>query len=153
MKSQYIGDIGDYGKYGLLRFLESNGIRLGVNWYMTPEVLYWGPRVIYERYGLPVIITENGQSCTDRIFLDGKVHDPERIDFLERYLGELERACADKVPVRGYFHWSLTDNFEWASGYEQRFGLVYIDYRTGERIVKDSGRWYAELIDRERRTL
>ena len=118
------------------------------NWPVVPESLYWGPRLIYERYGLPIVITENGLSCNDRIFLDGKVHDPDRIDFLERYLSEYARAGEDGIPIKGYFHWSLTDNFEWASGYNQRFGLVYIDYRTCDRTIKDSARWYSELIRR-----
>ncbi len=120
--------------------------RTALKWPVTPEVFYWGPRLIYERYGKPVYITENGQSCNDRIFLDGCVHDPDRIDFLHRYLRELRRACLDGVPVQGYFHWSLTDNFEWHSGYDDRFGLIYIDYRTLERIPKDSAAWYAEVI-------
>ncbi len=120
--------------------------RTSLKWPITPPVMYWGPRLVYERYGLPIVITENGQGCNDRIFLDGKVHDPDRIDFLQRYLGELSRAVADGVPVTGYFHWSLTDNLEWHSGYDEHFGLIYIDYRTQDRILKDSALWYAELI-------
>ena len=72
------------------------------------------------------------------------VHDPDRIDFLHRYLRALKKACLDGLPVRGYFHWSFTDNYEWHSGYDDRFGLVYIDYRTMERIPKDSAAWYSE---------
>ena len=120
--------------------------RTALKWPVTPEVLYWGPRLIFERYHVPVYITENGQSCNDRIFLDGNVHDPDRIDFLHRYLRALKKACLDGLPVRGYFHWSFTDNYEWHSGYDDRFGLVYIDYRTMERIPKDSAAWYAEVI-------
>ncbi len=125
-------------------------MRTAFYWPVTPEVMYWGPRIVYERYGLPVIITEDGQSCDDRIFLDGKVHDPDRIDFLARYLAELSQARKDGVDVRGYFHWSLTDNFEWASGYDERFGLIYIDFRDGRRIIKDSGYWYADVIKENR---
>ena len=120
--------------------------RTALKWPVTPEVFYWGPRLIFERYHKPVYITENGQSCNDRIFLDGKVHDPDRIDFLHRYLRELKKACVDDIPVHGYFHWSLTDNFEWHSGYDDRFGLIYIDYRDQRRIPKDSAAWYAEVI-------
>ncbi len=120
--------------------------RTALKWPVTPGVLYWGPRLVYERYKLPVVITENGQSCNDRIFLDGKVHDPDRIDFLARYLGKLKRVCEDGIPVLGYFHWSFTDNFEWYSGYDDRFGLIYIDYRDCSRIPKDSARWYRDLI-------
>ena len=120
--------------------------RTALKWPVTPEVLYWGPRLIYERYHLPIYITENGQSCNDRIFLDGKVHDPDRIDFLHRYLRELKAASEDGIPVDGYFQWSLTDNFEWYSGYDDRFGLIYIDYRNQKRIPKDSLAWYSEVV-------
>jgi beta-glucosidase len=120
--------------------------RTALKWPVTPECLYFGPRFLYERYKLPVIITENGQSCNDRVFGDGAVHDPDRIDFLSQYLRELRRAAEDGIPVNGYFHWSLTDNFEWHSGYDERFGLVYVDYETQERMIKDSGRWYRNVI-------
>ena len=101
---------------------------------------------LYRRYGLPIYITENGQSCNDRVFLDGKVHDPDRIDFLNRYLVELRKAAQEGVPVRGYFHWSFLDNFEWNEGYDERFGIVYVDYTTQQRILKDSAIWYAGVI-------
>jgi len=116
------------------------------NWPIVPPALYWGPRFIYERYKIPIYVTENGLSCLDWVALDGAVHDPQRIDFTRRYLRELRRAIADGVDVRGYFHWSLMDNFEWADGYRQRFGLVHVDYRTQTRTIKDSGRWYARNI-------
>lgn len=120
--------------------------RTGVKWPVTPEVMHYGIRWLYERYNLPIFITENGQACNDRIFLDGKIHDPDRIDFLHRYLHELEKVCSSGIPVKGYFHWSLTDNFEWEHGYTDRFGLVFVDYRTCGRIRKDSSYWYAEYI-------
>lgn len=120
--------------------------RTALKWPVTPECLYYGSKFLSERYKLPVIITENGQSCNDRIFLDGAVHDPDRIDFLTRYLRELKRAADDGIPVKGYFHWSLTDNFEWHSGYDERFGLVYVGYETQQRIIKDSGYWYRNVI-------
>jgi beta-glucosidase len=74
------------------------------------------------------------------------VHDPQRIDFLQRYLLALQRAVRDGVDVRGYFHWSIMDNFEWAEGYKHRFGLVHIDYETQRRTLKDSALWYREVI-------
>ena len=83
---------------------------------MTPKSLYWGPKFLYERYKLPLYITENGLSNIDWVSTDGKVHDPQRIDFLGRYLGELKRAVNEGVPVKGYFQWSLLDNFEWGRG-------------------------------------
>ena len=120
--------------------------RTSLKWPVTPEVLYWGPRLIYERYRLPVAVVENGQACNDRIFLDGRVHDADRIDFLHRYLLEYKKAAEDGVPLLGYFHWSLTDNLEWHSGYDDRFGLIYIDYRNQTRILKDSALWYRDVI-------
>ncbi len=118
--------------------------RTAMKWPVTPEVMHYGLRWLHGRYGLPLFISENGQSCNDRIFLDGRVHDPDRIDFLSRYLTELKKAAADGVPLLGYFHWSLTDNFEWNNGFDERFGLVYIDYPTQKRIPKDSCLWFAE---------
>jgi len=118
--------------------------RTAMKWPVTPEVLRYGPRWIYKRYGLPMMITENGQSCNDRIFLDGQVHDLDRIDFLHRYLIALRKACEDGVPVTGYLHWSLTDNFEWHNGYDERFGLIYIDYPSQRRILKSSAHWFSD---------
>jgi len=117
-----------------------------MEWPVTPQALYWGPRFAWERYGKPIVITENGRSNTDWIALDGGVHDPQRIDFLARYLREYRRAIRDGVRALGYFQWSIMDNFEWAHGYKRRFGLVYVDYPTGRRILKDSARWYAQVI-------
>lgn len=115
-------------------------------WPLAPEALYWGPRFFWERYHLPVLITENGMSNPDWIALDGKVHDPQRIDFMHRYLWELKRVNEEGIPILGYMHWSILDNFEWAEGYKERFGLVYVDYPTQKRILKDSASWYREVI-------
>lgn len=115
-------------------------------WNIDPAALYWGPRFIYERYGLPIYITENGFSGLDWVAADGAVHDPQRIDFTLRYLRELARAIEDGIDIRGYFHWSFMDNFEWAEGYRQRFGLVHVDYTTQKRTPKDSAKWYASVI-------
>jgi beta-glucosidase len=125
----------------------------GFNWNVTPEAMYWASRFFYERYKKPLVITENGVSCRDWVSVDGKVHDPQRIDFTTRYLRELHRAIAEGVPVSGYFHWSILDNFEWAEGYKQRFGLVFVDYPTGRRVPKDSARWYQEVIQSNGRTI
>lgn len=117
-----------------------------IHWTVHPAALRWGPVFAHERYGLPIVITENGLASHDWVSLDGQVHDPQRCDFLARYLLELRRAVQDGVPVRGYFAWSLMDNFEWTEGYRYRFGLVYVDYATQRRMPKDSARWYAECI-------
>ena len=116
-------------------------------WMITPKALYWGPKFLYERYQTPFIISENGMSCLDSVSLDGCVHDPQRQDYLHRYLLEYRRAAEDGVDARGYFQWSLMDNFEWTSGYNERFGMVYVDYATQARIVKDSARWYKGVIE------
>lgn len=118
----------------------------GANWPITPEALYWGPRFLYERYKRPIYLTENGISLPDVVSLDGKVHDPARIDFTQRYLRELRRAADDGVDIRGYFHWCVTDNFEWATGYTERFGMIYCDFETQQRILKDSALWYGDVI-------
>lgn len=115
-------------------------------WPVTPDALYWGPKFFWERYALPTIITENGMSNVDWVSLDGKVHDPQRIDFLTRYLLELQRACEDGVDIRGYFQWSIMDNFEWTEGYKERFGIIYVDYSTQRRILKDSAYWYKDVV-------
>lgn len=122
--------------------------RTAMKWPITPEVMHYGPLWLYDRYRLPIYITENGQSCNDRIFLDNRVHDFDRIDFLVRYLTELKKAAAEGAPLLGYFHWSLTDNFEWHNGYDERFGLVYIDYTTQQRIPKDSCLWFAATAEK-----
>lgn len=115
-------------------------------WPIVPECIYWGAKFITERYHLPLIYTENGISCHDWVMLDGKVHDPNRIDFTHRYLLELQKALDEGIPVIGYFHWSLMDNIEWDQGYKQRFGLVYVDLETGKRTPKDSYYWYKDVI-------
>lgn len=113
---------------------------------VTPDVLYWTAKFVYRRYHLPVLITENGMTNCDWVMLDGKVHDPQRSDFIRRYLRGLSRAIDEGIPVIGYQYWSLLDNFEWALGYDKRFGLVYVDFPTGKRTVKDSAYDYAEII-------
>lgn len=118
----------------------------GSKWPITPESLYWGPKFLAERYKVPVYITENGISCPDVVSLDGKVHDPDRIDFLHRYLLELRRAAEDGVDIRGYFYWCVTDNFEWAKGFTERFGMAYCNFETQERILKDSALWFRDTI-------
>lgn len=120
--------------------------RTMLDWGVTPDVLYWAPRFMYERYGKPIMITENGMAGMDWVSLDGRVHDRQRIDFLHRYLLALERAIDDGVPVIGYQQWSIMDNFEWCHGYDKRFGLIHVDYRTLKRTLKDSAYWYGQVI-------
>lgn len=121
-------------------------------WPVVPECLHWGPRFLHDRYGLPVVITENGTSLCDWVSLDGAVHDPQRIDFLQRHLAALHDALAAGADVRGYFLWSILDNFEWAAGYRQRFGIVHVDYPTQRRTPKDSAIWYRDWIAGQQQT-
>ncbi len=117
-----------------------------IDWLqVVPESLYYGPKYLYQRYKKPIIISENGFCNNDTISLDGKVHDPERIDYMNRYLIELDK-ISKEIPIKGYFAWSLFDNFEWNSGLKKRFGLVYLDYRDGTRIKKDSFYEYQKII-------
>lgn len=115
-------------------------------WAVTPQILRYTPKFLFERYKLPIIITENGLSLSDWVSLDGKVHDPQRIDFTRRYLRELMKAIDEGVPVLGYFAWSVMDNFEWSEGFGERFGLIHVDYETQKRVIKDSGLWYHDVI-------
>ncbi len=115
-------------------------------WAVLPRSLYWAATFFHARYKTPVVITENGISLPDWVGADGRVRDAARIDYLERYLGALHAAIRAGVDVRGYFHWTLLDNFEWAEGYKERFGLVHVDFATGQRTPKDSARWYRNWI-------
>lgn len=117
-----------------------------MRWPVAPKALYWGPRFLHERYNLPVVITENGMANPDWVASDGRVHDPQRIDYTRSYLLELARAGQDGVDVAGYFHWAIMDNFEWAEGFKERFGLIHVDFVTQKRTLKDSAYWYAEVI-------
>jgi beta-glucosidase len=115
-------------------------------WEVWPNSFYELVMRITREYNKPVIeITENGCSYLDGPDVKGRIPDQRRIEFTREYLSALGRAMKDGANVRGYHHWSLLDNFEWAEGYAQRFGLVWVDFRDQRRIIKDSGYWYAKL--------
>lgn len=125
----------------------------GFGWPVVPDGLPELLATLGARYGdrlPPLFITENGCSYPDGPDSDGVVADQRRIDYLDSHLGALRTAIANGADVRGYFHWSLMDNFEWAAGFEQRFGLVHVDFDTQKRTPKDSFRWYADHIARSR---
>jgi beta-glucosidase len=114
-----------------------------------PEAMYWAPRLCHELWDVKEIyITENGCSADDQISHEGRIDDSDRVMFLRNYLTQLQRAPAEDIPVKGYFLWSLLDNFEWASGYSKRFGIVYVDYRTHKRTPKLSYDFYRAVISR-----
>ncbi len=121
--------------------------KTALQWPVTPECMYWAPKFLFERYKKPFYVSENGMSAHDWVASDGKVHDPNRIDFMRRYLREYKRAAEDGVDARGYFAWSVLETFEWSTGYHDRFGMVYVDYRTQERIPKDSAVFYRSVIE------
>lgn len=118
----------------------------GNDWPVTPECFRWGLKFLYERYKTPIYVTENGMCNRDVLSSDGKVHDPQRIDFLNRYILAMKKTMDEGADIRGYFQWTLTDNFEWSCGYRDKFGLVYVDFATQRRYLKDSAFWYAKVI-------
>jgi beta-galactosidase len=132
---------------------EAGAAKTAAGWPVTPECFYYGVKFLYERYHLPLYITENGMSCHDDVSLDGRVHDPNRQNFLDLYISALQRANDDGADVRGYFLWTFLDNFEWDKGYTERFGIVYVDFKTQKRIVKDSAFWYQKIIESNGREL
>ncbi len=112
-----------------------------------PSALYWAPRLANEAFNLrEIYITENGASSDDKVAPDGEIYDTDRVMYLRAYLTELQRAVAEGVPVRGYFLWSLLDNYEWADGYQKRFGITYVDFTTQKRTPKLSSKFYKETI-------
>jgi beta-glucosidase len=121
--------------------MESDWLRVG------PEAMYWGPRNLAKVWNVKTIyITENGTSSADTVTADGKVIDLDRIMYLRSYLTQLQRATADGVPVKGYFLWSLTDNFEWSDGYDKRFGLYHVNFETQKRTGKLSAEFYRNVV-------
>jgi beta-glucosidase len=115
--------------------------------YIGPEGLYWGAKLVAEIWKVKELyITENGASSSDQIAADGHIYDTDRVMFLRNYLTQLQRAVAEGVPVKGYFLWSLLDNFEWADGYEKRFGITYVDFKTQKRTLKLSADFYKRVI-------
>ncbi|WP_445284130.1 GH1 family beta-glucosidase [Streptomyces sp. DSM 118148] len=131
---------------GDVLFHQTPGERTEMGWTIDPTGLHeLIMRYSREAPGLPLYITENGAAYDDKPDADGRVHDPERIAYLHAHLAAVRRAIADGADVRGYYLWSLLDNFEWAYGYDKRFGAVYVDYSTLERTPKSSARWYGEV--------
>jgi beta-glucosidase len=121
-----------------------------MDWEVAPEGIHDLLVRVHEDYGPPMIyVTENGAAFPDVRVHDGSVRDPERIAYLEAYIAACSRAIEEGVPLAGYFVWSFLDNFEWGYGYSRRFGIVYVDYPTLERIPKSSYHWYRRLIENQ----
>jgi beta-glucosidase len=120
-----------------------------MGWEVHPPALRRLLNRINREYALPPIyITENGAAFADEVSPDGKIHDPRRLEYLRQHFIQTRLAMQDGVDVRGYFVWSLLDNFEWSYGYTKRFGIVHVDYDTQKRTIKDSGEWYRGVIAR-----
>lgn len=121
--------------------MRSEWLRIG------PETIYWAPRLAAKIWNLDTIyISENGTSATDAVAADGNIYDIDRIMYLRNYLTQLQRATSEGVPVRGYFLWSLMDNFEWIFGFEQRFGLYRVDFESQQRTPKLSVSFFRDVI-------
>ena len=151
----YNGYIVRAGKDGEPEFVRRKAgyPKTAAKWPVTPDALYWGVRFLCERYQHPLYITENGMSCHDVVSADGRVHDPNRIHFLDQYLSALQKASDDGADIRGYFLWTFLDNFEWNKGYNERFGIVHVDFETQKRTVKDSAFWYQKVMETNGREL
>jgi beta-glucosidase len=135
------------------------GLEYSGMWEIYPEGIYELLTRIWNEYLSPlpageasevrspeIMITENGVPVPDGLDFDNRVRDERRIRYLKNHIAQVHRAMDEGVPVKGYFHWTLMDNFEWAHGYGQRFGLVYVDLKTQNRIIKDSGYWFSRVI-------
>ena len=133
--------------YALVPFAK-NHPRMTSSWqFMGPEALYWAPRLLHKIWNVKdIYISENGCGTADELAADGKVYDTDRVMFLRSNLAMLQRATAEGVPVRGYFLWSLFDNFEWADGFGTRFGLIHVDFATLKYTPKLSAEFYAQVI-------
>lgn len=130
-------------------FANTGKDRTDTGWEIYPEGLYDLLVYLHEEYGgIKMYITENGAAYMDEVDENGQVEDDKRIEYLQAHIDQVHRAVVDGVNLAGYFLWSFLDNFEWRMGYSKRFGLVYIDYGTLERIVKKSGWWYRDVIER-----
>ena len=125
----------------------SNLPKNSLGWIIDGRSICWTVRFLHERYKKPILITENGMSNLDAVNEQGEVADDLRIGYMDEYLQNLKRAISEGIPVLGYQHWSLMDNFEWAEGYDPRFGLIYVDFGTGKRTIKKSGYHYKSIIE------
>jgi len=144
--TRHVVRAGAYPGVGEAEFTVPHRTVAANGWGVDPDGLVEVLRRVADYSDLPVYVTENGSAWEDRPGPDGTVHDPGRVAYLQSHLDACRRAIDAGVPLAGYFAWSLLDNFEWAEGYDMRFGLVHVDYATQRRTVKSSGRWYGEFV-------
>ena len=137
----------DYAAWGGDKSVDKSKLKKSsMGWVVDGRSIYWTLKFMYERYGLPVMVTENGIALCDKLE-NGEIADEERTEYIKEYVGYVKKAVSDGVDVIGYHYWSLMDNFEWAEGYEPRFGLIYVDYATKNRTVKNSAYYYKKIIE------
>lgn len=139
----------DNSKWPIHARTEKTGKALtDADWEVCPDEFYELLCWIHDTYAPEkLIITENGAACNDWLNVDGQVSDPNRIDYLKRYLQAVKKAMDAGVPIKGYYVWCFTDNFEWAWGLARRFGIVYLDYKTQKRVPKESAKWLSKVIE------
>ncbi|MFA5693490.1 MAG: family 1 glycosylhydrolase [Acholeplasmataceae bacterium] len=136
--------MGSNGKYEIIDFLNTD--YTAMDWPVASEGLYWTCKMLYEKYKVPIYITENGVALSEWPDLDGNIVDNSRIKYVHDHLVAIEKAFKEGVDIKGYFYWSLMDNFEWTHGNSKRFGLIRVNFETGERMLKSSAYWYRDLI-------
>jgi beta-glucosidase/6-phospho-beta-glucosidase/beta-galactosidase len=130
-----------------VRMVDTGAPKTLMGWEIHPDGLVDVVRMVHERAPeLPIFITENGAAYADAVGADGQVDDEERRHYFELHTAACADAVAEGLPLKGYFAWSLLDNFEWAFGYSRRFGIVYVDYETQARTVKKSGLWFRDFL-------
>lgn len=147
----YSRSIVKYSEKSMLKGIgvEGPGAKTDMGWEISPESLYDLLKRLDKEYTrIPIYITENGAAFKDIITEDGKVHDQERIEYIKEHLKYANKFIKEGGNLKGYFLWSFLDNFEWAYGYSKRFGIVYVDFETQKRILKDSAIWYKEVINK-----
>lgn len=121
-----------------------------LDWVVDERCLYWTIRFFYERYQLPIMISENGIAVDDHVE-NGECHDKQRCEFLKKFVASMMKAKEENYPLIGYQYWSIMDNFEWNEGYTPRFGLIHVDYETQKRTLKDSAYVYQKIIEEAER--
>lgn len=133
--------------FGIAHVRQDQSEHTDMDWEVSPQSIYDVLKHTHDNYAPgDLYITENGAAFADEVSADGQVHDPRRVAYYRDYLANCHRAIQDGVPLKGYFAWSLLDNFEWSFGYTKRFGIIRVDYDTQERTLKDSAKWYSETI-------
>ena len=136
----------DPGSFMGIKIVQRNLPKTEMGWEIEPEGFYRILKGVQDEYNpKEIYVTENGAAFKDTVE-DGEIHDNDRIDYLAKHFEQALKAISDGVNLRGYFVWSLMDNFEWAEGYSKRFGIIYVDYSTQKRIMKDSAKWYKKVI-------